>query len=49
VAQVLAPESDTVHGLRFVGGVERLRNVSLEVPDSLVEIPAGFKLVAMGN
>jgi hypothetical protein len=43
VAQVLAPKSEAVHSLRFVASVQRLRNVSLEVPDNLVEIPPGFK------
>lgn len=45
VARVLAPKSDDVHSLRFVASVERLRNVSLDAPDSLVEVPPGFKSI----
>src|SRR5258708_3555461 len=30
VAQILAPKSNTVHSLHFVGSVQRLRNISLE-------------------
>lgn len=43
VARVLAPISKDVRSLRFVGSVERLRNISLDVADSLVEIPPDFK------
>ena len=43
VAQVLPPKSKDVHSLRFVGSVERLSNISLDVADSLVEIPPDFK------
>jgi len=45
VAQVLAPKSEDVHSLRFVGSVERLRNISLDVADTLVEIPPGLKSI----
>lgn len=43
VAQVLWPKSPTENTLHTVALVQRLRNISLDVPDGLVEIPSDFK------
>jgi hypothetical protein len=43
VAQVLWPKSSTENRLHTVALVQRLRNISLDVPDGLVEIPSDFK------